>query len=233
MGLRALWPPPGCDPEVFFWNTLNRTAFLIDGFNLYHSVREASRALHGASTKWLDIRKLCGSYLHIVGGGASLKGVHYFSALAKHLEAKNPQVTKRHRDLLQCFRDDGIHVELARFKKKTVRCDHCGKATVRREEKETDVAIAATLFELLHRDAVDSVLIMSGDTDLAPATRTVKSLFPDKTVGFVFPYGRKNKELAQIADLAFQITKEQYARYQLADPYIMKSGRTVAKPAGW
>lgn len=212
---------------------MNRTAFLIDGFNLYHSVREASRAMHGASTKWLDIRALCESYLHIVGGGSTLEAVHYFSALAKHLEASNPQVTKRHRDLLECLRDTGIHVELARFKKKTLRCDNCGQSIIRREEKETDVAIAARLLELLHRDVIDSAVLMSGDTDLAPAVRTAKTLFPVKMIGFAFPYGRKNKELAQIADLSFQITKEQYARFQLSDPYTLRSGRTIPKPASW
>jgi uncharacterized LabA/DUF88 family protein len=212
---------------------MNRTAFLIDGFNLYHSVREASLALRGASTKWLDIRSLCTSYLHVLGGGATLESVHYFSALAKHLEATNPQVTKRHRDLLECLRDDGVHIELARFKKKTLRCDSCGHAVVRREEKETDVAIAAKLLELLHRDAIDSAVLMSGDTDLAPAVRTAKLLFPIKTIAFAFPYGRKNKELSQIADVAFQITKEQYARHQLPNPYVLRSGRAIAKPTKW
>ncbi len=36
----------------------DRTTFLIDGFNLYHSVIEASNDLHAASTRWLNIRAL-------------------------------------------------------------------------------------------------------------------------------------------------------------------------------
>ena len=49
-----------------------RTAFFMDGFNLHHSLREASVALGGAHTRWLDLRSFCASYLADVGGGAKL-----------------------------------------------------------------------------------------------------------------------------------------------------------------
>lgn len=70
----------------------NRTAFIIDGFNLYHSVRQASHdlGLGEKGTKWLDIRALCSSYLHVIGGAAQLANIYYFSALATHLEATKP-----------------------------------------------------------------------------------------------------------------------------------------------
>ena len=38
---------------------MNRTTFLVDGFNLYHSLRTASEELGGASTKWLDLHVIC------------------------------------------------------------------------------------------------------------------------------------------------------------------------------
>ena len=67
----------------------------------------------------------------------------------------------------------------------------------RNEEKETDVAIAAKLFELLVGNQCD--------TDLAPACRTARRLFQDKNIGFAFPYRRKNKELAKLASFSFNI----------------------------
>ncbi len=212
---------------------MNRTAFLVDGFNLYHSVREAPYQLQGRGTKWLDLRALCSSYLHIIGSGAQLTEVHYFSALATHLEVTNPDLTRRHRAFISCLQDSGVGVELARFKKKTLRCEHCGARLIRREEKETDVALAGRLIELFVRDRADCVVLMTGDTDLAPAVRLAKELFPHGTVAFAFPFGRKNRELERIADLSFQIAKEQYAKFQLADPYTLKDGRQVAKPDSW
>lgn len=78
---------------------MKRTTFIVDGFNLYHLVREASAVLGlaGAGTKWLNLRKLCESYLPLIGGGAMLEKIYYFSALATHLEPFKPDVTTRHR----------------------------------------------------------------------------------------------------------------------------------------
>ena len=56
--------PVGLRSSGFFFDkTMDRVTFIIDGFNLYHSVCDAERDLKGASTKWLDIKSLCSSYL--------------------------------------------------------------------------------------------------------------------------------------------------------------------------
>ena len=84
---------------------MNRTTFIVDGFNLYHSVCQASQALGlaGSGVKWLDLHGLCRSYLSLIGGGAQLERVYYFSALATHLEPAKPNLTIRHRAYLECL----------------------------------------------------------------------------------------------------------------------------------
>lgn len=211
---------------------MNRVAFLIDGFNLYHSARQASRDLQ-VGTKWLDISGLCRSYLHLFGRGSTLQGVHYFSALAHHIAARDPQVVVRHQAFLECLRETGVAVELARFKPKTVYCDLCGGTLTRYEEKETDVAIAAKLFELLQTGACDTVVLMSGDTDLAPGVRIANKLFPSCPTLFAFPYKRKNKELAKLAPSSFVIGRGSYVTHQLPDPVVTAAGKKIYKPAGW
>ena len=212
---------------------MNRTAFLVDGFNLYHSLRAASIPLGGRGTKWLDLNALCRSYLHIIGGGAELAGIHYFSALAKHLEATKPDVTRRHQAFISCLEATGVTVRLSRFKRKSTRCKVCGARLERYEEKETDVAIASTLLELFHLAACDTAVILSGDSDLVPATRAVQRMFGGARVLFAFPYGRKSKELAQLAPGSFQMTKENYARHQLPDPFVAPNGNVTHKPPAW
>ncbi len=212
---------------------MNRVSFIIDGFNLYHSVRQAQRDLGGISTKWLDVRRLCEGYLYLFGRDAVFQRAYYFSALAHHLEASNPDVTNRHRAFLECLEATGVEVVLNRFKRKTIRCKHCGKRFSRYEEKETDVALAVKLVEVLAEDACDTVVLVTGDTDLAPALRTANRLFPSKSVAFAFPYGRKNKELKQLAPDSFEISKGQYPKYQLPDPFRLPSGRDVRKPSKW
>lgn len=241
MGLRAHWPPLGYDPAGFFLpfletalhlHNMDRVTFLIDGFNLYHSVREAETELC-TSTKWLDIKKLCQSYIHLFGKKAQLHEIYYFSALAKHLEATNPDVTKRHRDLLKCLEDTDIQIELNRFKKNSVKCKYCHKVFFRHEEKETDVSIAVKLIEIFINGYCDTAVLMTGDTDLSPAVKTAKKLFTTKKIAFAFPYKRKNRELSKISDFNFEIKKSQYAKYQLSDPYITKKGDVVTKPSSW
>ena len=85
-----------------------RTRFLVDGFDLYHSLIDASRALDGAGTRWLDLFGFCRSSLYLLGGDARLEGVHYFSALASHLEPLKPDATVRHLAYIECLRTTGV-----------------------------------------------------------------------------------------------------------------------------
>jgi uncharacterized LabA/DUF88 family protein len=214
---------------------MNRTIFIVDGFNMYHSVEEAARQLGLGSrgTKWLDLRSLCSSYLHVIGGGAQLERVYYFSALAKHLEASKPDVTLRHKTYVRALESTGVTVQLSRFKAKEVRCPKCGARNIRHEEKETDVALAAKLLEVFARDECDTVVLVTGDTDIAPAVRTAAVLYPAKKIAFAFPFARKNKELAQLVRTSFQMRKESYSAHQLRDPLQLADGSVISKPAKW
>jgi len=212
---------------------MNRTSFLVDGFNLYHSVRAASSDLGGASTKWLDIRSLLSSYLYVISPDAALKDIYHFSALASHLDSFRPGVTARHRLYLECLAATGIITILGRFKYKTVHCHTCSKDNPHYEEKETDVAISMKLIEIFSRDGADTVVLVTGDTDLAPAVRTASQLFPAKQICFGFPYKRRNNELAKLVSKHFYIRKQQYIAHQFPDPFILPSGRKIAKPSEW
>jgi len=233
-GFRSTGPLRVAIRRVFFarW-IMNRVSFLIDGFNLYHSVRDAGRTLGGAGTKWLDIRALCTSSLHLVGNGAAVEGIYYFSALANHLTPFDPSVVSRHQDFIDCLDDTGVQIELSRFKPRTVWCPHCGKQILRHEEKETDVALATKLMELFLADQCETAVLVTGDTDLAPVVRTVKRLFPAANVLFAFPFGRKNKELQQLAPRSFKFSRLSYVNNQFADPYVTTDGRSIAKPLAW
>jgi uncharacterized LabA/DUF88 family protein len=212
---------------------VNRTAFLVDGFNLYHSLKVASKHARGARTRWLNLRSLCSSYLHAIGHNAQITEIVYFSALAIHLELTNPGITKRHKDYIGCLQNSGVTVELNRFKRKDITCPACHSEFVRYEEKETDVALAVRLIELLLHDSCDTVVLVTGDTDVAPAVRTSKILFPQKQICFLFPYRRHNVELVQIADLYFDVKIRQYLKHQFPDPYACRDGSVVPKPPKW
>lgn len=210
-----------------------KVTFIIDGFNLYHSVCDAA-ADTGSQTKWLNIWKLCKSYLPSqIGREASLVSIYYFSAFAKHREKVDPKVTERHKALLECFEDTGIKIELGRFKRKPVKCGICKRKFIKHEEKETDVSIAIKLFELFMKDECDIAILVTGDSDLAPAVKKAQKLFPTKKTIFAFPYKRKLRELSKLAPGSFKIIKEQYLKFQFPDPYKLKNGTLINKPSSW
>jgi len=210
----------------------HRLAFLIDGFNVYHSIIELERK-KGINVKWLDLYKLCDSYCYLFGKTARLKSVYYFSAIALHLQNENPGRIKRHRIYIKCLKDSGVKIELARFKKKSVYCKNCSKKFTAYEEKETDVAIAVKVFELFSKDLYDTIVIVSGDTDLSPVIQSCKSIFPTKEVVFSFPYARKNKELIKLAPKSFSINPKQYLKHQFSNPYVLSNGKKIFKPKNW
>lgn len=211
----------------------NRVVFLVDGFNVYHSAKEASADLGGTSTLWLDLQSLLSSYISIFGRDAVLSDIYYFSALAKHIDSKRPGTTKKHQDYIDCLRSTGIKIRLGRFKYKTIWCKGCKTNNVHYEEKETDVALSLKIMELFHLDSCDTVVLVTGDTDLAPAVRMAADIFPEKSICFAFPYKRKNKELNSITNSSFLIRKERYAAHQFDDPYLGVAGRTITKPSTW
>jgi hypothetical protein len=134
---------------------------------------------------------------------------------------------------MKCLRGIGINVELARFKPKDIFCTKCLSLFVRHEEKETDVAIASKLFEVCYSNEADSIILMTGDTDLAPAFLTCKRLFPNKVIFFAFPYKRTNTELSMIAPGSFSIKLRSYLRHQFSDPLVLPDGTEIHKPVNW
>lgn len=213
---------------------MKKVTYLIDGFNLYHSVRIAQRKL-GAPTKWMDIKKICESRLQniraAVGCKVQLESVYYFSAYAHHLN--DPAIVQRHQNFVRCLEDSGVKVEINRFKPKEIQCPVCKATIVKHEEKETDVSIALKLLEVCVQDRCDIAVVMSGDTDLAPAVRTAKKLCPDKYIFFMFPAYRKNKELAQLCPGSMVIKAKQYQKHQFPDPYRLQDGTSIPKPPSW
>lgn len=230
-----------------------RVSFIVDGFNLYHSIRDAEKVVQARPQRWLDLKAFCHEYVRHFGRSAVLQEVYYFSALAKHLEATKPDIVLRHQAYIDAIKSTGVHVSLANFKardrqiafrhcsfrvwplRRPIRLPlpGCGVIVQRAEEKETDVAIASKMFELLHTKSADVIALVSGDTDLLPAIRTARNLFPTTRVAVVFPYRRHNEELKRSVAHSFKVRKEQYARFQLPDPILLPNGKEIRKPSKW
>ena len=87
--------------------------------------------------------------------------------------------------------------------------------------------------ELFCTNSCDTIVLVTGDTDLAPAVQIARRLFPERDIRFALPYERANKLLRKIAPASFKIGKDGYTKHQLPDPFRLKSGTTIAKPSSW
>lgn len=211
-----------------------RVSFFIDGFNVYHSIKEALKIGAVKNAKWIDYRELCNTILvefgHF-GTGSKLAEVHYFSALAEHLP--DAQVANRHRALITALKSTGVKVTLGNFKRKMLKCKKCSKQYPGFEEKETDINLALALVKAFISDECDTAVIISGDTDLVAAVKTAKELFPEKPVGIGFPFLRKNDHFRNCADFTFNISAKRYQRHQLPNVITLEGGKEISKPTSW
>jgi len=210
-------PPGVATPGAFLFrgSIVNRTVFLVDGFNVYHSLLDAERVTR-RSLHQLDVAGLCASYLHVLPGRSTQPAIVYFSALAHHLEQRRPGQRARQVRYLSALRSAGVDVRLGRFKAKCLTCPLCGRRFTRYEEKETDVALGVHLVEFALQQSCDAVVLVSGDSDLLPALVAARRLAPSTTLAVALPFGRSNVALERAADLAFTIKPAAYARHQLS-----------------
>ncbi len=211
----------------------NRVTFLVDGFNLYFSVRHAEAALRTSHLRWLDVSGLLSSFLYLFGRGAIPEEIHFFTAIPGFLQETDPAEVQGFRAHLEALKETGVHLHIADFKRKSLTCPHCRKELDRFEEQETDVALGVKAMELLHLGTCDTLVVVSGDTDFAPAMRTAKRLFPAVQVWVAFPHARFNAELQQIADFSFRIRAARYAEHQFPDAVRINDGRILRRPPGW
>ncbi len=213
-----------------------RVSFLVDGLNVYHSLCEIER-VSKARVRWLDLRKLCLSYLHAVRGAmdqrVALGTIEYFSALALHRVAYDPGSVDAQNAYFSVLAESGVTLTVSRFKQKDATCPGCGMRFVRYEEKETDVAIGMRMMELAARGECQVIVLVSGDTDMIPAVKAAKRLSPSVAVGVAFPFLRHNAELRAVADFTFGIGQRNVQRAQFPPAVSLADGRTIVKPIRW
>lgn len=196
-----------------------RAAFYVDGFNLYHSIKD----LRIPHLKWFSIH----DYATFVAtsAGEDLAKVRYFSALATY---RSPDSVARHQSYLRALKSTGVEYLLGQFKEKPRSCFKCNQRWIAHEEKETDVNIAVQIIE----DAIDGLMdvcyIISADTDLAPAIRLLKRKFPSIEYVCVAPPGRRHpSELLAIADRKLQISQQALRLNRLPDEIHDGAGKLL------
>ncbi len=139
---------------------------------------------YGRRYLWLDLVEL----VRQLRPGDQVLAVRYFTAVVKGEPAAAANQID-YIDALQAHGGPTLEVQRGWFKpRKIAPCRVCGQhyecACPKRfrsyEEKETDVALGAAMIEDAASGRGDLTLLVSADSDFAPATRAIKRLTPHK-----------------------------------------------------
>jgi len=202
---------------------IERTIFYVDGFNLYFGIKSK----RWNNLKWLDISDLSNNLLK---PNQKLISVNYFTARVRN----SPDKEKRQNTYLEALEYfSKIRIIYGRFQPNVITCYSCGHSYSSPNEKMTDVNIASRILVDAFQNKFDTAVLISGDTDLIPPIREIKSLFPQKRVIVAFPPGRQNISLQKVAHASFIIGRKKLLDSQLPDEVPKPDGYVLKRPTEW
>ena len=202
---------------------MNKTAIFIDGFNLYHALDDEP-SYH--KYKWLNLEKLSKCF---IGSKDSIVEIFYFTAYTTW----NASKLTKYKNYVAALRLGNVKVIFGAFRHKDRTCQICHKQYKTFEEKQTDVNIAIKLFQTAIADTWDTALIVSGDSDLIPAIRAIKTTFPSKQTGVIIPIGRRAEELKKETDFHKKIKKKHLETCQFNEIIKLNDSHVLKCPDSW
>ncbi|MBE9060158.1 NYN domain-containing protein [cf. Phormidesmis sp. LEGE 11477] len=205
-----------------------RSIIYIDGFNLYYG------ALKSTPYKWLNLQK----YFELLRQDDQIQRIWYFTA-----EVSGNQLLRQRTYLEALETFPKIRTVLGLYKLKEVKCrvqscHHRHRRTFRKpEEKRTDVNIALQMLDDAYQGACERMVLVSGDSDLAPAISLVKYRHPHIKVSVYVPAQNKKRagarELRSAADKHATLPSALLPRTQLPQNLTNLRGDVISKPSSW
>jgi len=206
-------PAPPREPLIMY----------VDGANLYWGLHDLAQRKY----LWLDLVALAKS----LRPKSRLVAVRYF--MAPVVDEPAAQSRQAHYvEALQARNPGLLQVVKGRYQSKPVCCKNCGSQWNHREEKETDVNIAVSIVADAAKQRMSAGLIVSADSDLAPAVRTAKELNPSLFLTAAFPPARYSNELKRLMPQSFHIARSRISRAQLPDHFEV-NGKQYTRPPRW
>lgn len=213
--------------------TKKRVIAYVDGFNLFYS------CLKGTDCKWLDLVKLCESYLR---PDQELICVKYFTALVNSTVGDASRTNRQKLYLSALSANPKIQIEEGYFsvhltKMPSAKDWQKGKIVpldvMKTEEKGTDVNLAVHMVADAFQDKFDIAMLFSNDSDMATAVKITTSVC-NKSVGlYIDRKAVSFKVLRDNSTYISRITPNRLKACQLTDCISTADGQTIKKPQDW
>jgi hypothetical protein len=207
-----------------------RTIVYVDGFNLYYG------AVRGTPYKWLDLER----FFRMIRQADDIVAIRYFTAMVTGPTRPNQETFLRALEKLPT-----VEVILGAFKQKRVQCRFAECASTApsprffaaEQEKRTDVNIAVRMLDDAHRDACDTFVLVSGDSDLVPVLHMIRHRYPSKRIILYVPANNPERgaaiELRSAAHDHRKLPLNLLAKAQLPHEIPDGSGGVIRKPSAW
>ena len=188
---------------------------------------------------WLDFVNLFEQFL---GENQFLQKVVYFAAQTP-LDAQGNAHGRQRQNLLfranRLLYPDRFELVMGQFIQKDITCRICRQKFSVPEEKQTDVNIAVRLVLDCALNLVDTVVLVSADSDLLPPLLSIQQHFPNKNIRVYFPPSHNCRKLDYFIKDTFKKpavhldrNKPKFANSILPD-VVSKDGKSCSIPPKW
>jgi uncharacterized LabA/DUF88 family protein len=188
-----------CPVEVIAEQQLPTSLLFVDGTNLDH------RCLEAFGRNDIDYVR----FFAALAAGTRLQRVHYFTA--PYIAQRNQDAYRKQMSDLNALKAmSNVSVHLGRHQEQRNRCRGCGIETRVYVEKKTDVGAACELVRASCLKVADRLILVSGDTDFAPALQIARAQSVHCEVAFVIgpdEFGHKFMELSDLRHAAKRFIK--------------------------
>jgi uncharacterized LabA/DUF88 family protein len=220
-------PSPASPPK-------KRCTIYVDGFNWYFGIFQ-----HRPAWKWLNVQ----SFFEALRLDEDVVAVKFFTALVEPQKHVSPK-RDRHKRLLKALGTlPKVKIILGKYQERTVTCraPECPRRLTYQvpEEKKTDVNIAVNLLEDAFKGLTDSMVIVSGDSDLEPAVEWVRRNHPQIKITVYIPaleaerQQRRNDNYQRMGVTCRPLPLADIPRHVFPATVSVSEHETVTRPAEW
>lgn len=202
---------------------MKRLIAYIDGYNLYYGIKTKK----WKRFYWLNLQLLAQNLLK---PDQNLITTKYFTSIVSYPIDK----AKRQMTFIEALETlSNFKIFYGKFQRNPFFCYSCKFKNIIPSEKMTDVNIAVEMMSDAYQDNFDVALLISADSDLSPAIRTIKELFPEKRLVVAFPPERYSVELAKHAHAHINIGRAKIAKSIFPDRIQKADGFVLHRPVSW
>lgn len=181
---------------------------------------------------WIDLFKLCQQFVHN-HEGSELISVKYFTAPPLNAQKRSKQSAFLSANKL--LNGDKFLFYPGHYTNKQVECFAiCKQKFTVPEEKCTDVNLALNILIDCVDDIVDTVVLVTADSDQIPTIKMLKAKFPHKKLKVYFPPCRNSTDIRnQVGQVVFLENHEEKFKLSKMPGEVTDGTKKYTRPSDW